>query len=61
MSVNYLQILEKTVDEFGVHLKVKDKRNGLIHMEGHCLAKKDFGNKAILRERPLYHLLHEFN
>lgn len=49
-----LQIIERTVDGNGVHLRVKNKDNGYIHVEGHDLSKKDLGNRAILRECPNY-------
>ena len=51
---DHLQIIDKTIDETGVHLTVKDKRDGSLHIEGHCLSKKDLGNRTLLKERPIY-------
>jgi len=54
MSKKDLQILKRECDETGVHLIVKDKSNGFLHIEGHSLAKKNLGNKPILKETPTY-------
>lgn len=53
MSKVYHQIISKKIDENGVHLVVKDKRNDAYHIEGHA---KDAGNNALLETTPSYML-----
>lgn len=50
-----LQIVHRVEEEFGIHLVVKNKDTGALHIEGHPLELRDLGSNAILREVPCYH------